>query len=121
LSASRDVPSPLGALLRGLCPRCRQGRIFLRRLTMNATCPACGLAFEREPGYFVGAMYISYALAVPIVAGLTALLSWCVVPGWALHWIVLLAAVLFLPAVPLVFRASRVAWIHLDHRLDPPV
>lgn len=87
---------------------------------MYPSCPACSLVFEREPGYFVGAMYISYALAVPIVAGLTALLSCFVVPRWPLHWTVLLAAVLFVPAVPLVFRASRVAWIHLDQRLDPP-
>jgi len=87
---------------------------------MYPSCPACSLVFEREPGYFVGAMYISYALAVPIVAGLTVVLSVFALPGRPLHWIVLLAGVLFLPAVPFVFRASRVAWIHLDHRLDPP-
>jgi len=77
------------------------------------------MQFEREPGYFVGAMYISYAMAVPIVGGLAGGLSYFLLPGWPLHWVVLLAGVLFLPGVPFVFRASRVAWIHLDHRLDP--
>lgn len=108
------------ALLAGACPRCREGPIFAGRFRMNRTCPTCGLAFEREPGYFTGAMYISYALAVPIVGGLTAALSLLIVPGWPLHWVVLLAGALFLPAVPLVFRASRVLWTHLDNRLDPP-
>jgi hypothetical protein len=29
--------------------------MFLR---MHERCPACGLKFEREDGYFLGAMYI---------------------------------------------------------------
>jgi len=31
---------------------------------MKARCGNCDYLFEREPGYFLGAMYISYALAV---------------------------------------------------------
>ena len=27
-------------------------------------CPVCGLQFHREQGYFLGAMYISYGLAL---------------------------------------------------------
>ena len=86
---------------------------------MNEACPVCHQKFEREQGFFVGAMYVSYALSVPVIAALTAALS-LFLPKWPLHGLVLLAGVLFLPAVPLVFRASRVAWIHLDQLLDPP-
>ena len=43
---------------------------------MNDPCPVCGLVFEREPGYFLGAMYFSYALAVFIIAPLFILLYW---------------------------------------------
>ena len=32
---------------------------------MNEPCPRCGLRFEREPGYWTGAMVASYALGVP--------------------------------------------------------
>ena len=39
---------------------------------MNEDCPVCGLDFDRgEPGYFTGAMYVSYALAIPLIALLT--------------------------------------------------
>lgn len=31
---------------------------------MNDRCPHCGLKFEREPGYFYVAMFISYAMNV---------------------------------------------------------
>jgi hypothetical protein len=30
---------------------------------MNERCPYCGLKFEREQGYFLGAMYFSYCIA----------------------------------------------------------
>ena len=39
---------------------------------MNENCPLCGLDFDRgEPGYFTGAMYVSYGMAIPLIALLT--------------------------------------------------
>jgi len=83
---------------------------------MNRTCPVCDIAFEREPGYFLGAMYFSYAMAVaaaaPVVAAGLAL-------GWSYPLIGAAAgAVLVLLAVPL-FRYSRVIWLHFDQHFDP--
>ncbi|RYG21197.1 MAG: DUF983 domain-containing protein [Chitinophagaceae bacterium] len=52
------------------CPRCRTGNVFtggtyaLKVQKMNEVCPHCGLKFEREPGYFYVAMFVSYALNV---------------------------------------------------------
>jgi Protein of unknown function (DUF983) len=86
---------------------------------MNETCPSCHLKFEREPGYFVGAMYISYALAVPILALLMLVASYLIVPDWALENAAILAGAAFLPFVPLVFRYSRILWMHLNWYLDP--
>src|SRR5271155_4411203 len=64
------------ALLKLRCPRCREGRMFKSLVRMNDPCPVCGLVFEREPGYFLGAMYVSYALAVMILAPLFFLAQW---------------------------------------------
>jgi uncharacterized protein (DUF983 family) len=86
---------------------------------MNETCPSCGLRFEREPGYFVGAMYVSYALAVLIVGALTAVLWLLLLPGWPMSRVVLPAVAAFLPLVPVVFRWSRIIWIHFDRSIDP--
>jgi uncharacterized protein (DUF983 family) len=107
------------ALRRGLCPVCRTGRIFAGPLRMHETCPACGTRFEREPGYFVAAMYISYAMAVPILAGFTAILWYGFFPAWPLHLILVPAVVAFLPLVPAIFRYSRIIWIHVDRGLNP--
>jgi uncharacterized protein (DUF983 family) len=103
----------------GLCPRCRVGPIFKGRLSMNAACPSCGLRFDREPGYFTGAMYFSYAFAVPIITVITVLLWLGPLRRWEIGWIVLAAGVLFLPLVPAVFRWSRIVWIHMDRYVDP--
>jgi len=108
----------LAAIAAGRCPRCDDETIFARRLTMHEKCPGCGLAFNREPGYFAGAMYISYALALPIVFVLATALK-LAFPAWSFERIMAVAAVLFLPAVPLVFRYSRILWIHFDRAVDP--
>lgn len=58
------------ALTQSKCPRCRVGRVFtgptysFKTQKMNETCPHCGLKFEREPGYFYVAMFVSYAMNV---------------------------------------------------------
>jgi uncharacterized protein (DUF983 family) len=106
------------ALLRGNCPRCRKGRIFEGRFAMHDTCPVCGLRFAREPGYFTGAMYVSYALALPVIAVCTAAVL-LVAPQLSFELTALVAALLFLPFVPWIFRTSRVLWIHLDRTVDP--
>jgi hypothetical protein len=80
---------------------------------MNPTCPVCGLPFEREEGYFLGAMYISYGMSVILLVTATLLAS-LLLPTWDLGWVALLASALYVPFVPLVFRYSRVIWIHFD-------
>jgi uncharacterized protein (DUF983 family) len=60
----RGTIQRLWAIVTFSCPRCLQGKLFTGLVTMPDNCPVCGLRFEREPGYFSGAMYVSYTLAV---------------------------------------------------------
>lgn len=81
---------------------------------MREACAACGLRFEREPGFFVGAMYVSYALALAAGAPLCVALVAADVPlGRTL--LALTAELLLL--LPLLFRYSRVIWLHVEHRI----
>jgi hypothetical protein len=84
---------------------------------MYHACPACGLVFGRENGYFTGAMIVSYILAVPLLGAL-ALLVW-IASGWRAEWVILVSGLLFLPFVPNLFRYSRVIWMHFDRVVDP--
>jgi hypothetical protein len=84
---------------------------------MQERCPNCGLKFDREQGYFLGAMYISYGLALITIVVL-GLLLWAGTP-WSLQKIALWAILLFLPLAPTLTLFSRVLWIYLDQAIDP--
>ena len=84
---------------------------------MHDRCPNCDLKFEREEGYFLGAMYIGYGLALATIAILT-LLLWFLV-HWPFRTTVVAAVLLFIPLVPLLTVMARVLWIYLDQSVDP--
>jgi len=51
------------------CPNCGEGYVFekgsmLQLPKMKEECDQCHYRYYREPGYFLGAMYISYGLSV---------------------------------------------------------
>lgn len=114
--------STISAILHQLCPRCRAGKIFVKPILwgwprMNECCPSCGLRFEREPGYFLGAMYLGYGLALIMIA-LLAVVLWAAT-HWSLDKAIVWAILLFLPAAPPLTLFSRVLWIYLDQAIDP--
>ena len=113
--------SALNAILHQLCPRCRAGTIFPKSVflfpAMRERCPACDLKFEREEGYFLGAMYIGYALALGMIA-IFGVLLWSVA-GWPFQKTVIAAVLLFLPFAPVLTLMARVLWIYLDQTIDP--
>ena len=126
----RSRPSAFTSILRQQCPRCRSGKIFRSNVywgidwgvywgfpKMNDCCPACNLLFNREPGYFLGAMYISYALGLALVSAVAAIL-W-LLTGWGLTKVAIWAVVIFLPFAPMLTFCSRVLWIYLDQTIDP--
>src|SRR6266571_638772 len=96
--------SAMQGILRALCPRCRMGKIFRKSVWLfpgiHERCPVCGLKFEREDGYFLGAMYIGYGLGIVAIAAL-ALLVWGVM-GWPLLRSVTGGIVLFVPLAPVL-------------------
>jgi len=80
MKAKEKTISQWHGITHSKCPRCRVGKAFigstysLKVQKMNEYCPHCGLKFEREPGYFYVAMFVSYALNVAqmITAGVAA-------------------------------------------------
>jgi uncharacterized protein (DUF983 family) len=110
------------AILQQACPRCRVGKIYPSSIffsfpKMNDQCSVCRLWFEREEGYFLGAMIVDYALAMVITTAIAALL-WSLT-RWSFERVCVVAILIFLPAVPVVTRLGRVLWIHFDQFIDP--
>ena len=84
---------------------------------MCERCSICGLKFQREEGYFLCAMYISFGLALAVIASI-ALLLWAIT-GWWVTKDTIWAVVLFLPLAPSISLFARVLWIYLDQAFDP--
>jgi uncharacterized protein (DUF983 family) len=106
-------------ILRRRCPECGRGAIFRAPFSMNETCPNCGIDFDRgQPGYFTGAMYISYALGIPLIASFT-LLWYLVFPEWRLWQLVMFSWVCCLPLTPWIWQYSRTIFMHFDRWADP--
>jgi uncharacterized protein (DUF983 family) len=70
MSTKYTIPGEFKSAVDGKCPRCRTGNMFKAPLLsfkskkMHEQCPHCNLKYEKEPGYFYVAMYVSYAFVV---------------------------------------------------------
>ena len=84
-------------------------------MAANKNCAVCGLKFEREEGYFLGAMYASYGIGFLTTAYWVPMLLANVNPLYVIG----LPTLQLVAQIPLSFRYSRVAWLYLDRGFDP--
>jgi uncharacterized protein (DUF983 family) len=104
-------------ILREKCPSCGVGHVFepgrpFKMPVMKNACESCGYRFDREPGYFIGAMYISYGLAVA-EALLTFLICYFFFPTLPTIWIPILIMLVIVLFSVKNFRLSRIIYIHI--------
>jgi uncharacterized membrane-anchored protein YitT (DUF2179 family) len=84
---------------------------------MPEHCPKCGQDFIIEPGFYFGAMYVSYALTIAInVAVFIALL---VFNSYNVTNFLILDSIVLLITLPYVFKVSRSIWIATMIKHDP--
>ena len=98
------------------CPRCLRGPVWRTFLGIHEACPVCGLVYEREPGYYTGAMVGSYAIAVPTFGAMVLVL---LALGLDVGIALLAGAIGYLALAPFILRYSRVIWLHFDWLIDP--
>ena len=115
------------AALKSKCPRCHEGHLFLKdnpytfgnMLTMHTHCSNCGLRYERESGFFFGAMYISYAINIALFV--TATVGYYLfledIVNW--KWYIFGYVVLTVLLSPIIFRLSRSIWLSIMTKYDP--
>jgi uncharacterized protein (DUF983 family) len=111
-----DPPRPGVALVRALrlrCPRCGRGTLYDGWLSMRERCPVCGFIYEREQGYFVGAMYVNYGLTALLGLGGVLLLDDLI--GLSLTQQLVIAVPVMLLAPVLFFRHARSFWLGIEY------
>ena len=105
----------LGRAFRLRCPRCG-GALYSGWFRMRERCAACGLRYEREQGYFVGAIYFNYALTVGVAAGAVIALDWTVGLTLAEQLAIGIALGALVPLIG--FRFSRSLWLSINYLLS---
>jgi uncharacterized protein (DUF983 family) len=112
----QDSPKLFPAFLKGKCPRCRTGNVFSYPLShftkfssTNEVCSHCELKFEPEPGFYWGAMYISFAFSTGLLLVFAILL---VFYEWSLTRIFTTAPVVLIILAPFMFRYSRLIMLY---------
>jgi len=108
----------LSRALRRRCPRCGAAA-FDGWFTMKEHCPDCGFRFEREPGYWVGAVVVNTAVIFAtfvVVLGSLTLATWPDVPWATVLWVTV-AANLVIPV--LFYPLSKTTWLALELSWHP--
>jgi uncharacterized protein (DUF983 family) len=107
-------------LLRGLklrCPDCGLGPLYRALFRMNPRCAYCDLIYEREQGYFIGAVYLNVIATESLLLG--ALLIYGLITGKINQTILTVLIVLALTLPLVFFHHSRSLWLCIDHILNP--
>lgn len=106
------------------CPKCQTGDLFetgsfsfKKPFDMPDRCPHCQQDFMPEPGFYYGAMFISYIFTGWFCIGFVALLHWGI--GWSTT--ASFAALIAVMAILFVytFRLARAIWLNINYKYDP--
>ena len=112
------------SILHMKCPKCHEGDLFetgsfsfKRSFDMPKHCPKCGQKYFLEPGFYYGAMFVSYFLTGMYCLVFVGLLMLAFGVSWqhAFIFLLLTIALLFV----WIFRISRTIWINVNVRYDP--
>ncbi len=110
------------SIFRYRCPRCRSTKMFQEPfmikdpLKMHKNCSVCGQDFEPEPGFYYGAMFLSYGVGVLYIFAPALLLKFGF--GWSVNatmlFVILLGALTYFR----LMRTARSLWIHIVVKYD---
>jgi uncharacterized protein (DUF983 family) len=119
--ARRVPPATKGQMLwRGCtkrCPRCGAGHLFHRWFDIVDDCPGCGLHFEREPGYWTGALAVNIGFVAAVFAVVLVVALAFTIPDVPVVEILVVLVPLMI-VLPIAFYPfSKTIWMAVDRAL----
>ena len=104
-------------ITKGKCPRCREGEMFhhppynyMKFYEMRDKCPVCEQTFHPEPGFYFGAMYVSYSFSVAWVLGVCLILLLLGEFNLVTAGVIITVGILLL--LPFMFQYSRILFLY---------
>ncbi len=116
--------SKLYSIFRMKCPRCHEGEFFVSNPydlkhagEIHEKCSKCGLKYSKEPGFYYGAMYVSYALGVALFVTLWVSMNlFFDIESTGVQIGVIITITLVL--TPYLYALSKIIWANFFIRYD---
>ena len=112
----------LYSVIYNCCPRCQSDKFWpknnpYKNILVNhsgdiGSCKNCNLKYEIEPGFWYGAMYVSYGLTV-FIAMLTWLIMYIFNKEMDVFIQISIISFMIITLFPVVYFLSRLLWINL--------
>lgn len=105
------------------CPRCHEGDLyetstfsFQKSFDMPQNCSKCGQKYYLEPGFYYGAMFISYIITGFFSLGFVAFCMFALdmSVNTSFIWLVVVVGILFV----WLYRVSRSIWINFNVKYE---
>ena len=110
----------LYSILKFKCPRCHKGEFLESRNVYNLKkagnlrekCDCCALKYSREPGFYFGAMFVSYALGVALFVTIWVAIA-ILYPEYSAELLlgIIIGAIIILG--PYLYALSKIIWANL--------
>lgn len=108
------------SILHRRCPHCHEGHFFVDNNPYNLAkagdlldaCPVCARKYTPEPGFYYGAMYVSYALGVALFVAIY-VATYVLYPSASMWTSIALVLTGLLFATPLIYALSKIIWANL--------
>jgi uncharacterized protein (DUF983 family) len=101
-------------VLKAHCPACRTGKITQNLFKLNQKCPVCGHNFYPEPGYYLGAMMVSFLVTAMLTVPVVIVLKFA---GADVPVLVLTPFAEFAILGPILLYYARIIWLYLEHSM----
>jgi uncharacterized protein (DUF983 family) len=109
------------------CPQCGKGELYgdagilpqKGMFNMLANCSNCGLKYEKELGFFYGAMYISYGLNIGLFVIFTAAYYAFFENTFDWRWYIIFYVGFTFLLTKMIFRLSRSLWLMTMISFEP--
>lgn len=109
----------LYSILKLKCPHCQEGDFFQahpynlsKAGDIHEKCPVCGEKNSKEPGFYYGAMYVSYGLGVALFVAVWVLITLFISePSYILYTTAIVVSLVLL--APILYALSKIIWANM--------
>jgi uncharacterized protein (DUF983 family) len=105
----------IASILRARCPACHIGGVNSGLFGIHKRCPHCDYDFYPEPGFYLGAMAISFAITAVLTIPAMIVLKLLEVD---INFLIAFPFIEFLFIGAFLLFYSKIIWLHLAYRMS---